>query len=45
LIAKVNVQGVFTYANRMMCEIAGVEIIEGRNINDLFAGNGLAIVR
>ena len=44
-IAKVNRQGVFTYGNRAMCEIVGLESVEGRTLGDLFRGNDLAMVR
>ena len=42
-ILKVNRQGVFTYANCAMCEIVGVNSIEGRKIGDLFKGHDLAL--
>lgn len=44
-VAKADRQGVFTYGNREMCDIAGVDSIEGRNVSDLFKGNDLATVR
>ena len=44
-IVKTNREGVVTYGNRKMCEIAGLDIIEGRNIGDLFDRENLAIVR
>ena len=43
-IAKVNRQGVYTYGNRAICEIVGVESMEGRKISDLFEGQDLTVV-
>jgi PAS domain S-box-containing protein len=44
-IAKVARNGVITYGNRMMCEIAGTESVDGKNISDLFHGKDLDVVR
>jgi PAS domain S-box-containing protein len=44
-IVKTNRQGIVTYGNRKMCEIAGLDMIEGRNISDLFDRQNLAVVR
>lgn len=43
-IAKVDRRGVFTYGNREMCGIVGVDSLEGRNVSDLFTGDDLATV-
>ena len=44
-LAKLNREGVFSYGNRAMCEIAGVESMAGRSIDDMFHGSDLATVR
>src|SRR5271157_2555921 len=44
-IVKVNKDGVFTYGNRKMCEMAGLDTIEGTNMNDLVLDDDLAVVR
>lgn len=44
-ITKVNRQGVFTYGNRAMCDIVGLENIEGKTLADLFRGDDLVVVR
>jgi PAS domain S-box-containing protein len=43
-IAKANRQGVFTYGNRAMCNIVGVESIEGKKLAEFFRGNDLGVV-
>jgi PAS domain S-box-containing protein len=44
-ITKTNRQGTYTYSNRAICEIAGVESLEGKKQSDLFEGPDLAVVR
>ena len=44
-IIKVSKEGVLTYGNRKMCELAGIDAIEGTNITDLVLDDDLAVVR
>src|SRR5208283_6118979 len=44
-VVKVNRQGVYTYGNRAMCEILGVDSVEGKRLEDVFRDDQLDLVR
>ncbi|MGD8208057.1 MAG: PAS domain S-box protein, partial [Thiohalocapsa sp.] len=44
-VVKTDPQGVITYSNRGMDDIAGVESLQGRSLAEVFEGENLATVR